>query len=55
MPIYVTRPTGNGGIGYFALSPRAALTVFLLILANAIGWSIFGLLALAAKAVDFLG
>lgn len=55
MPIYVTRPMGNGARGHFMLSPRFSLLVFLLIVGNILGWSIFGLVALTMKAVEYLG
>lgn len=55
LPVYVTRKTAAGQTGDFSLSPGLAVSVFLLILLNVVGWSIFGLVALVVKAVEFVG
>ncbi len=55
IPVYVTRPPAAGQTGNFSLSPGLAVTVFFLIRLNVVGWSIFGLVALVVKAVEFIG
>lgn len=55
IPIYVTRPTDKGGTGYFTLSPRLALTLYILVVLNVAGWSIFGLASLIEKLVTSVG
>lgn len=55
LPVYVTRKSGAGQTGDFSLSPGFAVTLFLLIVLNILGWSIFGLVVLGEKAVSLLG
>lgn len=55
VPIYVTRKSGAGETGDFTLSRGLALAVFLLVLLNVVGWSIFGLVILIEKVVSLLG
>lgn len=55
LPVYVTRKSGNGQTGDFSLSPGLAVTLFLLIVLNVAGWSIYGLVELALKVVNTVG
>lgn len=55
LPVYVTRKTAAGQTGDFSLSPGLAVTIFLLIVLNVLGWSIFGLVALAFEAANLVG
>lgn len=55
IPVYVTRPKGDGSIGFFALSRPNALAIMLVIEANVLGWGTYGLVTLGSKAVSLLG
>lgn len=55
MPLYVTRKTANGVTGDFSISPGLGVTIFLLVLLNIVGWSLYGLVELGSKAVSLLG
>ena len=55
LPVYVTRKTSDGQTGNFSLSPGLAVTLFLLIVLNVGGWSIYGLILLLSKVVSLFG
>lgn len=46
IPVFVTRPTANGEIGAWWLNAYISVGLFLLVTANIIGWSIYGLVTL---------
>lgn len=54
MPIYVTNETASGHIGSFTLNVWLAFTVYMLVLANVIGWSIVGLVELVQYILNAL-
>lgn len=55
IPIYVSRQTGAGYTGQFALYPWLYGLICWLVTANVVGWSAFGLVTLGEKAVNYLG
>lgn len=55
VPAYATRPSANGTISTYSLPARLLFTICTLITLNVLGWSIFGLVALAEKAATLLG
>lgn len=51
MPVYVTRKNADGWIGTVWLNAYAVVGAATLVLANLVGWSIFGLVALVEQVI----
>lgn len=51
IPVYVTRSDNSSLVGSFSVSAWLAVLIQLLVLANMVGWGVYGLVELALKVV----
>ena len=54
VPIYVTRPTGEGLIGRMSIPPGLAWLCLYLVVVNVVAWGVVGLVAVADLIVGWL-
>jgi len=51
LPVYVTNPRGDGFIADYSLNVWMAMLIYILILINALGWGIYGVIELLQKVI----